>query len=388
MDEQTKLVALGRNPAAHSGAVNVPVVRASTIIYERVADIALATAARERDEPVVTYGRAGTPTTLAFTQAIAELENGYRTVCFPSGAASCAIPLLACVKTGDHILVVDCVYGPTRNFCEGTLKRMGVAVEYFDPALGAGIAALVRPNTTALFLESPGSHTFEMQDIPAMAGAVKKHGVKVLVDNTWATPLLYKPLDHGADIVIHAATKYIVGHSDALLGVATANRETWPLLKAGWAQLGQSAAPDDIFLALRGLRTMAVRLRQHQDSALQIAAWLQARPEVRQVLYPALQGVPGHDIWKRDFKGASGLFAIELKPAAEDKVNAFIEGLDLFGIGFSWGGFESLVVPGKVKNIRTASKWRFEGPLVRLHIGLEAPADLIADLEQGLKKLA
>jgi cystathionine beta-lyase len=388
MEEQTKLTVLGRNPAAHSGAVNVPVVRASTILYDSVADIAAKVAARERDEPAITYGRSGTPTTFAFTQAIAELENGYRTVCFPSGAAACAIPLLACVKTGDHVLVVDCAYGPTRAFCEGTLRRMGVEVEYFDPALGAGVAALLRPNTAVLFLESPGSHTFEMQDVPAMAAAVRPRGVKVLIDNTWATPLLYKPLDHGADIVIHAATKYIVGHSDAMLGIATANKEAWPLLKAGWAQFGQSAAPDDLFLALRGLRTMAVRLRQHQESALEVAAWLRGRPEVKQVLYPALPGAPGHDIWKRDFKGASGLFAIELRPVAEDRVSAFIDSLDLFGIGFSWGGFESLAVPGKVKNIRTASKWTFEGPLVRLHIGLEAPADLIADLSQGLKNLA
>lgn len=385
MKDDTRLVTAGRDPSAHYGAVNVPVYRASTILHETVAEMDSANAARSRGEQVTVYGRSGTPTVFSFANAIAQLEGGYRTYCFPSGMAAIAAAITACVKAGDHILVADCVYGPTRLFCDGALRRFGVETTYFDPV--AGIDALLRPNTTAVFVEAPGSHTFEMQDIPAIVGAAHRAGARVLMDNTWATPLYFKALAHGVDISIHSATKYIVGHADAMLGTATCTREAWDLLNGSAYQFGQCASPDDIYLAQRGLRTLGARLKQHEASALVIADWLRGRPEIAQVLYPALPGAPGHDIWKRDFLGASGLFAVELKPCADAAMNAMLDRLELFGLGASWGGFESLALPGRVKHIRTASPWNFKGPLVRFHIGLEAVDDLIADLKEGFMAL-
>lgn len=386
MHEDTKIVTLGRNPDAYSGAVNVPVFRASTILFPSMAAMAENGAARERGEQTVSYGRAGTPTTHAFENAMAELEGGYRSYTYPSGAAAVAAALIACTKAGDHILVVDCAYGPTRWICNTMLKRFGVETTYFDPAIGAGIKELIRPNTSVVFVEAPGSHTFEMQDVPAIAHVAHKAGAHVLMDNTWGTQLYFKAFQHGVDISIHAATKYVVGHSDAMLGLCTATKEAWPLLKAGSYQLGQCASPDDIYLAQRGLRTMGVRLRQHQASGLDVADWLRGRSEVAQVLHPGLPNAPGHEIWKRDFLGACGLFAIELQPCPEAAVAAFIDNLELFGLGASWGGYESLALPGKVQHLRTATAWPFKGPLVRLHIGLESVDDLKADLSVGFAK--
>jgi cystathionine beta-lyase len=383
----TDLVTTGRSPESFHGAVNVPVFHASTILFESVAAMDAANAARARDEPVATYGRSGTPTAFAFADAIAQLEGGYRAYCYPSGMAALAGALTAFSRSGGHILVVDCAYAPTRNFCNNTLKRLGVETTYFDPAIGAGIAGLMRPETTAVLVEAPGSHTFEMQDIPAIAEAAHKAGAVVLMDNTWATPLFFRAIAHGVDVSIHSATKYIVGHADAMLGIATATRECWSRLRVGSYELGYCAAPDDIYLAQRGLRTLSVRLARHQQSGLAVAEWLRGRPEVKQVLHPGLPGAPGHEIWKRDFTGASGLFGIELQPCPDAALNAFIDGMDLFGLGVSWGGYESLAVPSRVRKDRTASPWTFEGPLVRLHVGLEAVDDLLKDLEGGFAAL-
>ena len=286
---------------------------------------------------------------------------------------------------GDHCLMVDSAYGPARNFCEGILKKCGVETTYYDPLIGAGIEGLIRPNTRVVYCESPGSLTFEIQDIPAIAAAAHRHGAKVLMDTTWGTPYLFRSFEHGVDVSIHAATKYICGHSDVMLGAVITNEESFLPVRSATAQIGHSAGPDDVFFALRGMRTLSVRLERHQKNALEVARWLQSRPEVSRVLYPALPEDPGHTIWKRDFLGACGLFAMVLKDVPKAAVYAFIDALDLFGIGASWGGFESLIQPATPP--RTARPWTAEGPLVRLHIGLEDPQDLIADLGQGLDKL-
>lgn len=388
MKDETKLATLGRDPDGHHGAVNIPVYRASTILQPDLKTLKQVQAARLRDEQVTSYGRIGTPLTYAFENTLAELEGGYRAMSYPSGAAACAGAILAVVKSGDHILVTDSAYGPTRHFCDTLLKKMGVETSYFAPTIGAGIRELLRPNTTLVFLESPGSLTFEVQDVPAICEIAHKHGAKVAIDNTWGTPLYFKSFSHGVDISVHAATKYIVGHSDAMLGVAIATREMWDELRDSTRALGTAAGPDEVYLGLRGLRTMAVRLPRHMESAITIADWLRGRPEVTAVRHPALPQDPGHAIWKRDFLGACGLFAFELdRKYDEDAVAAFVDHLDLFGIGYSWGGFESLVTVAMPHQIRTAEPWRDHGPLLRLHIGLEATDDLMADLKAGFERL-
>ncbi|UEM19223.1 cystathionine beta-lyase [Skermanella mucosa] len=381
----TILTHAGNDPQANFGIVNPPVYHASTVLFPTVA--ALEEAGHSFDG--VRYGRIGTPTSQAFEATVARLEGGFKAVTAPSGLAAISTALLAFVSAGDHILVTDSVYGPTRLFCSDMLKRLGVEAEFYDPLAGAGIERLIRPNTRVVFLESPGSLTFEVQDVPAIAAAAKKAGAIVMIDNTWGTPLFFKPFDHGVDLSIHAATKYMVGHSDAMLGVITAGtEEVWNRLKRNAVQLGTCAGPDDVYLGLRGLRTMGARLRQHQDTALALARWLQARPEVARVLHPALPDDPGHALWKRDFTGACGLFAIELKPCSAAAVASFLDGMELFGMGYSWGGYESLILPIHPEKLRTATRWRTDGPMVRLHAGLEDPDDLIADLERGLARLA
>ena len=283
--------------------------------------------------------------------------------------------------------MTDSVYAPTRRFCNTILKRFGVETTYYDPLIGADIGSLLRPNTSVVFTESPGYHTFEVQDIPEISKVTHAYGAKILMDNTWASPLFFKPFGHGVDVSIQAATKYIVGYSDVMLGTVTATKEAWPELRDCTGDMGQCAGPDDLYLAQRGFRSMAVRLRQHQSNALLIAEWLQTRPEVREVLYPALPGAPGHEIWKRDFLGASGLFAFELQPCTEKAIEAMLDGMRLFGMGYSWGGYESLLIPENVRKIRTAVPWRFEGPLFRIHIGLEDVEDLKDDLKAGLERL-
>jgi cystathionine beta-lyase len=366
------------------GVVNTPVYHASTITFP---SIAAQEAARKLRFEGMSYGRNGTPTTFALEEAIAGIEGGYRGIVFPSGLAAIAAALLACLRANDHVLMPDSVYGSARKFCAGVLPRYGIEVTYYNPLIGAGVDALLRKNTRVVYVEAPGSLTFEMQDIPAIAKVAHRHDALVLMDNTWATPYYFRSFDHGVDISIHAATKYIVGHSDAMLGLIVTTEAQYLKVREMAAGLGYAAGPDDVYLALRGLRTMGVRLARHQHNALVVANWLRARPEVEEVLYPALPGARGHEIWKRDFLGASGLFGVILKPHARAAVEAMVDGLDLFSIGASWGGFESLVTFPDPTPLRTATRWPGTGPLLRFHIGLEEPADLIADLERGFIRL-
>jgi cysteine-S-conjugate beta-lyase len=368
----------GRMSTEHFGAVNTPVYRASTILYRDLASL------ESRNAPYV-YGRRGTPSSQSFEDAVTALEGGARSLVCPSGMAAIALAILSVCHAGDHLLVTDSCYGPTRIFCDRMLKRYGVDATYYDPAIGADIAALFRPNTRAVFCESPGSLTFEVQDVPAIARVAHERGAALLLDNTWATPLFFDAFAHGVDLSIQAATKYVGGHADVMIGYVTANETYRSHLEHAHADLGLYASGDDCFLALRGLRTMAVRLARHQETALKLARWLKARPEVARVLYPGLEDDPGHALWKRDFTGASGLFGVVLNDIAHDKFAAFMDGLNLFGMGYSWGGYESLIVPAEMH--RTAKPFQTEGPLVRIHAGLENADDLIADLAQGFGKV-
>jgi len=371
-------VTSGRDTKAQKGFVNPPVVHGSTVLYPTAEDLHA-----HRSE--FQYGRHGTPTTRALQQTLMALEGPQcaGVGIAPSGLAAISTTLLAVLKAGDHILVCDNIYRPTRNFCQGILARYGVETTYFDPLIGAGIAALFKPNTRAVMVEAPGSQSFEMPDVPAIAAAAHAHDVLVIDDNTWATPLFRRALEQGVDISIQAATKYIGGHSDIMFGTISANAKTWPVIAENIRLLGVCAGPDDVFLALRGLRTLAVRLAQHHRAGLEMARWLQDRPEVVKVLHPALESDPGHAIWKRDFTGASGLFSIVLKDAPQKAVDALLDTVTLFGMGFSWGGFESLVIPFDCSSYRSATKWAPEGPTLRLHIGLENVEDLKADLDRG-----
>ncbi len=375
---ETVLTHAGRDPQANFGAVNTPVFRASTILSPTYAD-----RKREKGPREPRYGRRGTPTVFTLEDVLADIEGADAAVICPSGLSAITTAVMGFVGHGDHILMVDCVYGPARNFATKMLPRYGISTTFFDPAIGGDIAGLIQDNTKVVYLEAPGSQTFEMQDVPAIAAAAHKRGCIVMIDNTWATGLLFKPFEHGCDVSVHAATKYIVGHSDAMMGAITCTEAAYAPIKEVWDLLGHAVGPDDVYLATRGVRTMAVRLAQHQKNALEVAQWLQTRPEVARVLYPALESDPGHALWKRDFTGASGLFGVVLKPIDEPQMEAFFDALDLFGMGSSWGGYESLAIPADPSNYRTATPWQPEGPLIRLHIGLENPADLIADLESG-----
>lgn len=381
LDVETRLMLGGRKPEETFGFVNVPPFRGSTVVYANAADCL---AQRNR----YLYGRRGNPTMDALQETWSELEGAAGTVVCPSGASAVTTALLSCVKAGDHLLMVDTVYRPTRNFCDSILTRYGIETTYYDPMIGAGIEALVRPNTRAIFLESPGSQTFEVQDAPAIVAVAKKHGITTLIDNTWATALLFKPLDFGIDISINAATKYPTGHSDVLIGLVAANAKAFPALKATHGDLGLYLGPDDIYLTLRGLRTMALRLREQGANALKIAKHLEKSPLVRRVMHPALPSTPGHAFFKRDFKGSSGLFAFVLAAESDAQVIAFLDTLKLFGMGYSWGGYESLAVPFDCTDYRSATKFAPGGRAVRLNIGLESPKDLIADLENGLRAMA
>ncbi len=380
LDPQTELVTSGRDTVAQKGFINPPIVRGSTVLYPTADDLHA-----HRGE--FQYGRHGTPTTKALQQALMALEgpNCAGVGLAPSGVAAITTALLAILKAGDHLLVIDSVYRPTRNFCDGLLKRYGVETTYFDPLIGTGIEKLFKPNTKAVLVEAPGSQSFEMPDIPAIAAVAHAKGAIVFDDNTWATPLFHRSLDQGVDISIQAATKYLGGHSDIMFGTISANEKTWPLIAEAIRLLGVCAGPDDVFLALRGVRTLAVRLAHHQQSGLEMARWFAARPEVQRVLHPALETDPGHAIWKRDFTGATGLFSVVLKPAPKEAVDAFLNAVTLFGMGYSWGGFESLVIPFDCASYRTATVWNPGGPTLRFHIGLENLDDLKADLAQGFE---
>ena len=336
------------------------------------------------------YGRRGTPTSEALEDALRALEGPdcAGVALLPSGLAAISTALLAVLKAGDHLLVTDSVYQPTRKFCDGMLKRYGVTATYYDPLIGGGIAALIQPNTRAVFVEAPGSLSFEIQDVPAIAAAAHAKGAVVLMDNTWATSLYFRAFEKGVDLSIQAATKYIGGHSDVMLGTVSANKATWERLADTVHALGLCVGPDDVYLGLRGLRTMGVRLAHHHQAGMKVARWLAERPEIACVLHPALESCPGHALWRRDFSGASGLFSIVFKPVAQTAVNAFLNELTLFGIGASWGGFESLAIPFDCAPIRTATKWAPGGPTVRIHIGLEEIDDLIGDLQRGFAAFA
>ena len=374
----------GRAPEKNHGVVNPPVYHASTILHPNIEHLE-ATDDHRYDDTV--YGRYGTPTQFALEEAMAMAEGGARAIAFCSGAASCFAALLAYLQAGDHALVVDSVYGPVRNFCTGFLKRFGVTIEFYDPMIGAGIEALIRSETKLIYLESPGSLTFEVQDVPAIVKIAKARGIATILDNTWSSPLFFKPLALGVDVSVVAGTKYVVGHSDAMMGIAICTAESFTPVRRAATHMGNHAAPDDSYLALRGFRTAGVRLRQHESQALALAHWLKARPEVARVLHPAFPDCPGHEFWKRDFTGSSGLFSIVMqKDIPKPAIDALLNDMELFGLGYSWGGFESLIVPGHVEKLRTAKPWA-EGSLLRLHAGLEDIDDLIADLDRGFTRL-
>jgi cystathionine beta-lyase len=373
----TRLAHAGPDPRNFFGFVNPPVVHASTVLFPDAQTMAT------RGQKY-TYGTRGTPTTDALAGAVDELEGSAGTILVPSGLAAVTIPLLAFLGAGDHALIVDSVYSPTRNFADTMLKRLGVEVDYYDPHAGAGIARLMKPNTRVVFTESPGSNTFEMQDIPAIAEAAHRQDAVVMMDNTWATPLYFRALDFGVDISIHAATKYPAGHSDVLLGMVSANSKHWPKLHETHITMGCCAAPDDVYQVMRGLRTMGIRLERHQRSALDIARWLKDQPGVARVLHPGLEDDPGHALWKRDFSGASGIFSIVLAGGGMKKAHAFLDALGIFGMGYSWGGFESLAVHVWLGDRRVA-KGPTEGPVIRLQIGLEDVDDLKKDLLAALE---
>ena len=382
---ETLATHLGRDPARHGGAVNTPVYRASTILFDTVAELEAA-ARGERHE--LSYGLHGLPTVTDLQAAIAELEGGHAAFAVPSGLTATTLPFLALTRPGDHVLVTDAVYGPTRRFCELHLKRFGVEVSYFDPLAGEGIAGEFRPSTRIVFAESPGSLTFEVMDVSAIAAVAHARDALVILDNTWATPLGFRAFDHGVDIAVHAATKYIGGHSDVLLGLIVVSEALERPLHRLWTDMGVTASSDDCFLGLRGLRTLPTRLARHRESALRIAEWLRGRAEVREVLYPALPGARGHALWKRDFRGASGLFGVVLQPVANQRIAAMLDGMRLFRMGWSWGGFESLIIPTWPERTRSATHWDPGGPCLRLHVGLEAADDLIEDLDRGFARLA
>ena len=377
----TRLIEAGRRREWTHGLVNPPVYRASTILFESVEAMHAANPPRDG---ILHYGRNGTPTSWALCEALTELEPGAAaTRLYSSGAGAVAGALLAVLQAGDELLMADSVYGPTRAFCDRVLKGFGVTTRYYDPLIGAGIAELIGPKSKAVFMESPGTHTFEVQDVPAICAVARERGLVSLIDNTWATPFFFPAIEAGVDLSILACTKYIGGHADLMLGAVTTTAEYADRLDLARRLTGQSAGADEAWLALRGLRTLHVRLERHQENGLAVARWLKERPEIARVLHPALPDCPGHDYWARDFRGASGLFAIVMKGGDAAAAAAFVDRLRLFGIGYSWGGFESLAIPAEF--VRTATRTPFEGPLIRLHVGLEDPADLIADLEQALR---
>ncbi|MEB7884385.1 cystathionine beta-lyase [Serratia fonticola] len=376
----TLLTHTGRKSSEYHGFVNPPVYHGSTVLSPTVQDLL------NRTQPYI-YGRRGTPTSEALEQALNQLEGGAGVVLCPSGLTACNLALLTCLKPGDHLLMTRGSYAPVRHACDTLLRRLEIKTYYYPPTIGSGIAALITRRTRAIYIESPNSNTFELQDVAAIARIAHQRGITVIMDNSWATPFFFNPHEHGVDLSIQAGTKYLAGHSDAMLGTVSATARLWPKLKQLYGDLGLCVGPDDIYLALRGLRTLGVRLREHQRNALAIARWLTGREEVQAVLYPALEDCPGHPIWQRDFKGASGLFSIVLRPFPAQAIAAFLNGLRLFGLGYSWGGFESLAIPFALDKPSAAARWAAGSSGIRLHIGLEDPEDLIADLNDGFTRL-
>jgi cysteine-S-conjugate beta-lyase len=383
--QATRIVSLGRDKKWTQGVINPPVVRASTIVFDTVEQ--MQHAGRNKAKGELFYGRRGTPTHFAFQAAIAELEGGTGTALYPSGSAAISGTLLSFLRSGDHLLMVDSAYEPTRDLCDKLLTGFGIETSYYDPLIGAGIEALIRPNTKVLFLESPGSITMEVQDVPTLCAVAHQHGLVVMLDNTWASPINSRPFELGVDISIQAATKYIVGHSDVMLGTATANERCWERLRENSYLMGQCTSPDDVYLATRGLRTLGVRMAQHQKNALRVANWLALRPEVDHLRHPAFTSCPGHEFFKRDFSGANGLFSVVLRQGNLASVTALVENMRHFKMGFSWGGYESLILGiFGIDKLRSVTHWDTSKPLIRLHIGLEDADDLIADLEEGFTR--
>ncbi len=380
MGSRTRLVHAGRAPFENHGFVNTPIWRGSTVLYPNTEELY---ARRQK----YTYGTKGTPTTDSLEEAWSELSGAAGTVLAPSGLSAIALALFTVAKAGGHVLVTDSAYRPTRVFCDSMLAKLGVETTYYDPLIGDGITALMRPNTIAVVVEAPGSQSFEMQDIPAIAGVAHERGACVIMDNTWATPLFFPPHERGVDLAIEAGTKYLSGHSDLLLGLVSANADWWPRLRETYDTMANCAGPEDVFLALRGLRTMELRLREAERQGLALANWLAGRPEIERVLHPALPDDPGHALWKRDFLGSSGLFSVILKPASRKAVAAMLDGFDLFALGYSWGGFESLVIPFDCASYRTVTEWKPNGPALRFSVGLENIEDLIDDIDRGLARL-
>lgn len=389
LKRDTQLLHAGRDPDANHGVVNPPVYHCSTVIFKSLDE--LLETRRDRASGAYngfTYGREGTVTTRALEDAVTLLEGGYRAVVTSCGLGAICASLTAFLSAGDHLLIVDSLYGPARAFCEDFLRKFGVEITYYPASIGAGIADLMQPNTRVVYMESPGSLTFEITDVPAITAICRERGITTIMDNTWASPVCFQPLKHGVDVSINAATKYISGHSDLMLGIAVCTEEAFVPVKKTASGSGYCGGPDDVYMALRGLRTLGLRMRQHQASALQVAEWLQQRPEVFRVMYPALPGDPGHEIWKRDFTGASGLFGFVLNACTEKQFAAMLDGMELFRLGYSWGGYESLCVPTYPSDLRSAQAWEAPGPSIRIHVGLEDVSDLIADLEAGFARLA
>lgn len=386
MKKETQIVSVGRDKKWSKGVINPPVFRASTVVFDTMEEMRFAIKNRANGE--MFYGRRGTPTHFAFQAAIAELEGGVGTALYPSGSAAISGALLSFLKAGDHLLMVDSAYEPTRDLCDKMLKGFGIETTYYDPMIGDGIAALIRPNTKVLFLESPGSITMEVQDVPTLSRIAHQHNIVVMLDNTWASPINSRPFEMGVDISIQAATKYIVGHSDVMMGTATANNQYWDQLRENSYLMGQCTSADDVYLASRGLRTLGIRMAQHEQNALKVANWLATRPEVDHIRHPAFETCPGHEFFKRDFSASNGLFSFVLKQGNLKSVTAFVENMEHFKMGFSWGGYESLILGVfGIDKLRTATQWDNSKPLIRLHIGLENPDDLIADLSGGFDRL-
>ncbi|MFA0556971.1 MULTISPECIES: cystathionine beta-lyase [Vibrio] len=386
-NKTTKLITAGRDKKWTNGVVNPPVQRASTVVFNSVEEKRKATI--NRANKTLFYGRRGTNTHFAFQDAMVEVEGGAGCALYPCGTAAISNAILSFVETGDHILMVDTCYEPTRDFCDTIMKKMGVETTYYEPTIGEGIQDLIKPNTKVLFTESPGSVTMEVQDIPTLARIAHEHDIIVMLDNTWAAGVNFSPFDFGVDISIQAATKYIVGHSDVMLGTAVANEKCWDQLREQSYLMGQCVSPDDAYLGLRGIRTLDVRLRQHAESSLKVAKWLETRPEVNHVRHPALESCPGHEFFKRDFTGGNGLFSFVLNNSNIKATTALLDGMTHFSMGYSWGGFESLILanePSNFDSLRTVANPNFEGTLIRVHIGLEDVDDLIADLEAGLER--
>ena len=384
MKRDTTIVTAGRKPHDNHGIVNPPVYHASTVLMPTYADVQ---AAGKRGPGQIVYGRNGTPTTFAIQDAFCALEGADLAVSCASGKAAIVTALMAFAKAGDHILMTDSAYQPARSYASAILADYGVETTFYDPRLGAGVAALIRPNTTIVYTESPGSVTFEVQDVPAIAEVAHKAGAVVINDNTWAAGYFFRPLEHGADVVIQAGTKYIGGHSDIMLGLVGANAAHADRLWNTFLALANGSGPDDCYLAQRGLRTLGVRLERHHASGMKLAHWLRERPEVLDVLHPGLDDHPDHALWQRDFSGASGLFSVLIRPVGDAQLAAMLDHLELFGMGWSWGGYESLMVPSDVRSVRAATPWTREGQLLRIHAGLEDPDDLIADLAAGFERL-